>query len=777
MLDSVALPRRSRRLAAAVATALATPFAVPTVVLAQADDEERARPVEEVMVTARRRTETIQDVPVAVTAFSGTELDRIGAIDLVEIAQSTPNVTLEVSRGTNTTLTAFIRGVGQQDPVAGFEAGVGVYIDDVYLNRPQAAVLDIYDVERIEVLRGPQGTLYGRNTIGGAIKYVTRRLGDTPEGSLRVTAGEYSQLDAVLSGSTPVSDTFRVGGSVARLTRDGFGDNLNLPGVENYNKELSAARVSAEWQPNDSFFLRFSGDYLQDDSDPRQGHRLTPGNLTGAPVLLDVFDTRAGLDRPEQEVEAYGAALTAEWTVNDFLTIKNILAFREDESFSPIDFDSLPTVDLDVPVVYENDQISEELQFLFTGEKWNGIVGFYYLDASASNEFDVILGETGELIGVPGLNSYTFGDIETETWSLFGDFTYDFSETWSVSLGGRYTEDERSARIIRETRAGGISPVFGGDAVTVATTSDFNGTETFDDFNIRASIAYRPTDSASYYFSYSEGFKGGSFDPRGLTTQAPDLDGDGVVSEAEVFEFMKFEPETVDTFEIGLKASLFDGRMTSNIALFLSSYQDVQIPGSIGVDTDGDGVQDQFVGITSNAAEADIQGFEWEGFARVADDLGGAGGALSLAWTVGYIDAEFDEYIDALGNDVADERVFQNTPEWTGSLQVNYDQPVNWFNRGGSFSVINRLSYRGDHSQFEVPNEFLDQDAYTLWDLSLVWEDDAGHWRAGLHGKNLTDEEYKVAGYFFPALGLESTITAFYGNPRQILGTVEYRWF
>src|SRR5690242_8763316 len=131
---------------------------------------------QDIVVTARRRNELLLNVPVAVTAYSGEQLDRSGALNITDVAQTTPNVTLEVSRGTNSTLTPFIRGIGQQDPVAGFEQGVGLYLDDVYFNRPQAAVLDIYDVERVEVLRGPQGTLYGRNTIGGAIKYVTKRI-------------------------------------------------------------------------------------------------------------------------------------------------------------------------------------------------------------------------------------------------------------------------------------------------------------------------------------------------------------------------------------------------------------------------------------------------------------------------------------------------------------------------------------------------------------------------------------------------------------------------
>ena len=147
----------------------------------EADADAPTEDEADIIVTARRRAENLQDVPIAVTAYSGEALERQGAIDITDLSDTTPNVTLETSRGTNTTLTAFIRGVGQQDPVAGFEAGVGLYLDDVYLNRPQAAVLDIYDVERIEVLRGPQGTLYGRNTIGGAIKYVTRRLADRPD--------------------------------------------------------------------------------------------------------------------------------------------------------------------------------------------------------------------------------------------------------------------------------------------------------------------------------------------------------------------------------------------------------------------------------------------------------------------------------------------------------------------------------------------------------------------------------------------------------------------
>ncbi|MBL4858479.1 MAG: TonB-dependent receptor, partial [Erythrobacter sp.] len=378
-----------------------------------------------IVVTARRRTERITDVPIAVTALSGEELSRGGTLELTEIADEVPNLTLEVSRGTNTTLTAFIRGVGQQDPVAGFEAGVGLYVDDVYLNRPQAAVLDVYDVERIEVLRGPQGTLYGRNTIGGAIKYVTARLPDEAQVKIRGTYGSYDQADLVVSASTPVSESLRIGASGARLSRGGFGENLNL-GTENYNKDVWAARGTIEFDSG-PLFVRLSGDYVKDNSEARQGGRLLPGAFSGAPVLDNPYDTRAGLNVVDQEVEAYGGALQIAYELSDTLTIKSITGYREDASTSPIDFDSLPAADLDVPAIYENDQFSQELQLLVEGDRLSGVLGAYYLGANAFTAFDVALFTTGDLLGLPGLNAQTLGDVKTETYSVFGDFTYDLT--------------------------------------------------------------------------------------------------------------------------------------------------------------------------------------------------------------------------------------------------------------------------------------------------------------------------------------------------------------
>ncbi len=764
----------TRALLLAGATGLAA-YAAPAMAQDSADAvvaaaEEAAAEEGVIYVTARRREERLIDVPLSVTALSGDDLVKQGVQDIVAVAQQVPNITLEVSRGTNTTLTAFIRGVGQQDPVAGFEAGVGLYVDDVYLNRPQAAVLDVYDVERIEVLRGPQGTLYGRNTIGGAIKYVTADLPDETSVKIRGTYGSYDQADLIVTASTPISDSLKIGASGARLSRGGFGENLTL-GTENYNKDVWAARGTIEFESG-IVKARLSGDYVKDESEARQGHRFIRSLLTGAPVLDDVFDTRAGLNIVDQEVEAYGGALNIAIELSDTLTFKSITGYREDKSTTPIDFDSLPAADLDVPAIYENDQLSQELQLLYEGDSLSGVLGFYYLDANAFTAFDVALFTT-----VNGLAAQTLGDVNTKTWSVFGDFTYDLSDTISVSVGGRYTNDKRTSLVLRRTFLGGFSDLFGGTGVAAATTSNFNGSATFKDFNPRASISWQPNADHNLYFTYSQGFKGGGFDPRGQTSACRNARG-GACTADEVFDFMAFDPETVDSFELGWKASLLDNRLNISLAGFVAQYKDVQIPGSVGFDANGDGVNESFIGITSNAADADVNGIEFEGNALVGKDFAGDGSRFSVNWSLGVLDAKFNTFIDAFGRDVADQRVFQNTPDVTAHMGFNMGLPVG----GGMMDFIGLASLRSDASQFEVPNPFLDQDGFVLVDASIVYTTDDGRYSIGLHGKNLFDKEYIVAGYNFVAggvngapfvstLGREGTLTGFYGDPRRVFVT------
>ncbi len=752
-----------------------------------AGNEEQSADLDRIQVTARRRTENLIDVPISITALSGEKLSAVGAQDITYLNQVVPNTTMEISRGTSNTLTAFIRGIGQQDPVAGFEAGVGVYIDDVYLNRPQAAVLEIYDVERVEVLRGPQGTLYGRNTIGGAVKYVTRRLGRAPAASVRASIGSFSQQDLVVSGETPIGENVAIGAAVATFNRNGFGTNLNLD-EENYDKDVVAARASVEWNPTDNLFVRLSGDYYKDDSNPVGGHRLIPGLVSGAPVLDHVFDSRSGI-QGENETTAENYQLLVEYDINPQWQFKSISAWNESDNIQQIDFEALPVVDLDVATIYENEQFSQEFQLNYTSDLISGVAGFYYLDANAFGPFDVRLFELGNLLGIPQFNAFTLGDVDTESWSIFSDVSFDLAGFFDLntglelSLGGRYTSDKRSSRVLRQNLIG-ESEFFGGDPIVLATTSDFDGSETFNDFTPRVSLAWQPSDDQNIYVSWSQGFKGGSFDPRGLTSAAPDLDGDGNVSEEEIFEFMRFEPEEVDTWEIGAKSSWAGGRVNTSLAFFYSDYTNIQVPGSIGVDTTGDGISDTFAGVTTNAGKATVQGVEFEMSALLGSNLMMTGDSLTSNIAVGYIDAEYDEFITAVTDaatgstaleDVSDQRVFQNTPDWTAHWNIGYERPLAVFGTEGTFAIMGAWSYRGKTNQFEIASDFLDQPSYSLYDVHLNWKTINGRYEIGLHGRNLSNKEYITSGYVFATpdgsastLGLEGVLNAFHGAPRTI---------
>ncbi len=732
----------------------------------------------DIVVTARRREESLIDVPIAITAISGAQLERQGAIDITDIAASAPNVTLEVSRGTNSTLSAFIRGVGQQDPVAGFEPGVGLYLDDVYLNRPQGAVLDIYDVERIEVLRGPQGTLYGRNTIGGAVKYVTKKLPNRAALSLRATYGSYNQADGVISASVPVGDgTLRLGGAVTKLTRDGFGRNLTT-GLSNYNKNVLAGRLTAEIHGN-GIFARLGADYTRDKSNTRGGHRLITSLATAAPVLANVYDSRGALVSPTQDVEAYGVSLFLEGKPTDWLTVRSITAYRQDDSATPIDFDALPAVDVDVPAFYNNKQTSQELQFLIDAGRFNGLIGAYYLNAKSRTVFDVRLPNT--------VTALTFGNVATDTVAIFGDFTYDLTDQISLSAGGRYTWDKRTSQVQRNVYLGS-SPFFGGTTNPIVRQTDFNGSADFKQFTPRASISFKPAPNHNIYASYSKGFKGGGFDPRGVGTAAPDFNGNGVTGaggdQADIYRFLSFRPEKVDSYEIGWKGALFDRAFTFAVSAFHADYTDVQVPGSVGATVGG--IQ-TFIGITTNAGKARFRGLEFEGN-LVARDAFIDGAKLGLQVAVGYIDAKYTQFIDARGIDVASRRTIQNTPDLTISETLSYNVPIG----GGSLNASTTLAYRGDSQQFELAVPGLDQRRYALLDASLVYTAENDRWSIGVHGRNLTNKRYIVAGYSFlrqnpdtgafilangqpgisSTLGSEGILTAYYGNPRQVFATV-----
>lgn len=730
----------------------------------EAAAEPEARRLGPVSVTAQRREQELIDVPLSVSAFSSEQLELTGAVDITSIQRATPNATIEVARGSSSTLIAFIRGVGQQDPLWGFEPGVGLYVDDVYVARPQGAILDIFDIERIEVLRGPQGTLYGRNTIGGAIKYVTKKMAADPALKAKMNIGTYGQRDFVLSGSAPLSDTFIIGGAVANYNRDGFGENLNT-GADHYDKDVMAYRVSAEWSPSSDLFVRLAYDHSQDDSNAKHGHRLLPSADGTLPVTSNVYDTRAGIG-DDNSVGTEGYSLTAEWNLNSNYTVKSITAYREGETTTPIDFDALPQNDFDVPANYMDDQFSQEFQLLVDQGPLTGVAGIYFLDANASGAFDVILGGLG-------VSVYQAGDQKKENFSIYGDFTYDINEQFSVALGGRYSKDETTADVLREVWLGAGSASFDPSNTTstfLVAQTDYQGLTAEDEqFTPRISVSYKPNEDLNLYATYAQGFKAGGFDPRARA----DLDPLGLSEQG-------FGAETVDSFEVGLKGSFFDDTLLLNTAVFFADYTDQQITVQNGVDTDNDNINDTFVSSVFNAGKSEYTGLEIEGTWFASD-------AFTVSGNLGYIDAQIKEIISADVN-IADQFVTQNTPELQGRVSLNYftDLGVN----RGDLSVTGSLSYRdayslfnranpgfaaGSNATFTAGGPALDPEAYTLVDLSLVWTSETEKYRLGLHGRNLTDEEYRVAAYNFVSpsqLGVDGAYSAFYGSPRTVTASL-----
>ncbi|MGV3578560.1 TonB-dependent receptor [Brevundimonas sp.] len=723
--------------------------AASSMAMAQEAPQTEQTAVDDIIVTARRREESLQDVPVAVTATSGEQLEARGAADITELARSVPSLTLNAARGSNSTLISFIRGVGQQDPLWGFDPGVGLYIDDVYVARPQAAVLDLFDVERLEVLRGPQGTLYGRNTIGGAIKYVTRRIdAEEPEGSIRASYGSYNQRDVVASTELPFSDTFKVSAALGRYLRDGFGTNLNT-GNDHYNKDVTAIRASAEWAPADNLFFRLAGDVTNDDSNARHGHRQV------APIPADPYDTNAGAG-DKNRVQTKGWSLTGEWTLNDMLTFKSITAYRNGFTRGNIDFDNLPQPILDIPARYDDNQFTQEFQVLVNAGRLNGVAGVYYLDASASGAFDTV-------VGLANLTTLTSGSVDTTSYAVFADFSYDVTDALSISVGGRYTSDEKEGTVFRQQYLGIRSPTFGNTGATLlgGPRTNYTRTREFEKFTPRVSVSYEFSPELTGYASWSQGFKSGGFDMRGDAVLYPNtVNG--------------YAPETVETYEIGLKGSLFDRRLSFATAIFDSSYEDQQITTQYPAGA-------TVASVVDNVGSSSIRGWEFEGRLRATDNL-------SFNGSLSYIDASFDQFLAYIPTgplnstcptlvgcfvDVSSARDFQNTPEWQGSLGARYD----WFMQDGAMiSFLPSVAYRGEYQQFETPAPLLDQEGYWMVDASVVWTSASDRLTFGVHGKNLGDERYKVGGYSFPGALTGDSIIAFYGAPRTVTATLGFKF-
>ncbi|NIB38580.1 TonB-dependent receptor [Pseudomaricurvus alkylphenolicus] len=721
------------------------------------NSDEISFALEEVVVTAQKREESLQDVPVAVTAFSGLQLEEAGIQTIADLERVTPNTTLRPSRATNTTLTAYVRGIGQNDPLWGFEPGVGLYIDDIYFARPQGAMLDVYDIERIEVLRGPQGSLYGKNTIGGAIKYVTKRMTGEAELDLGLAVGSYNQNDISVAGQLPlIEDKLYVGATVASFQRDGFGKN-KFTGADNYDKDISAARLSMEFSPSDNLFVRLAGDVTRDESNNRHGSRLTESLQTGE-APHDPYDSNAGAG-DDQVVENSGGNLTIEWDLSDSVTLKSVTAYREGSTEGFIDFDATPVNTFDAPVKYADHQFTQEIQFNYNSERLALVGGLYYLDGYASGAFDVI---AGAALGAPAVlpqdASYptfvaaTQGTAETTSKAVYLHASYELTEQLTMTVGGRYTKDEKEASVYKEKlftdgTAGGASAEFGGVNVnSLVVQSDFTEGDEWSQFSPKVGFDYRIGDDTMIYTSYAEGFKSGGVNMRADVTASP-----------EGFSHV-FDPETAKSYELGIKTELFDNRVRINAAVFHTNYDSVQITQTVLIGTD-------FVPSVATNNEQVIDGLEFEMVAQLTE-------SLTANFNLGYLDTEWDKFTNGVGEDVGSDMTVSNQPKLSSFVGFNYEKDLG---ENGTLVIGANVSYT-DEIAMEVAlgEQPIDEDAYTLLNLDATWYSADEHWKVALHAKNITDEQYRVAGYNFPAFLGDDEILGFYGDPRTVTLDIGY---
>jgi iron complex outermembrane receptor protein len=754
--------RKRSYLALAIAAALTSHITFA----AEAEDTTPAAKdsgLERIEVTARKKVESLQRVPVAVTSVGAEQLAQSGISAMTEVQQFSPNTTLQSSRGTNSTLTAFIRGVGQDDPLWGYEPGVGIYVDDVYIARPQGAVLDILDVERIEVLRGPQGSLYGKNTIGGAIKYVTKKMSGDVELDLKATVGSYARQDYKLAGKIPViEDKLYVGFALANLTRDGYGEFLqsSLPGqdLENYNKDVFAGRVTVEFTPTDDLFFRFNYDKTIDDSNAKGGYRLLPSMVTDAPIPDSVYDSYTSMPT-WNSVESEGFSLTAEYRVNDTWSIKSITASRDNYSKTNIDFDNTAERIFDVPAIYDDEQFTQEFQLNYDSDNLTFVSGLYYFDGESCGNFDAILEHLGKSLSLPGLTREVAGCNNSESYAVYAQGSYNLTDKLSMTLGARYTEEEKTANVNNGLAYETVYPE--SDWVSGYVRSDIEFPEVLKDsedwsrFTPRVGIEYQYTTDMMLFASYSQGFKSGTFNPRASGSE-PAVD-----------------PEVVDSFEMGVKSEWNDN-LRINATVFYLDHTDRQFVTVLPIEG-GDGSElSQRLG---NIGQSTASGLELEIEYAATDNL-------NLFATLGLIDASFEKVNSFDGDgksiDISDTFTITNTPDTTANVGFAYNMDTSM----GSFVVNGNYYYRSDYDLTPTDN-LLTQDGYGLLNFGVNWYSNDSDWTASLHWKNITDKEYLVGNYAFlgeqnddgsyaPGLGGDTTLIGYYGDPSTVALTIGY---
>ncbi|QFU77956.1 TonB-dependent receptor [Halioglobus maricola] len=762
--------------------------------------------LEEVLVTARRREEIMQTTPIAVSAFNALALEYRGVTSLDEIERYVPNLTLQNNPGytaSSNVSTIYIRGVGQKDHLATVEPGVGLYLDGVYIARSLGAVLDVIDVEQIEVLRGPQGTLFGRNTIGGAISVNTVRpqIGGDFGGELGLAVGSDDRLNLKGALEVPLGDSLAIRASLASLEQDGYVTRQS-DGADLGNEDTLTGRFALAWMPTESLSVDINADYSQmktnaaafellgiDFTDLSQFnglvasvpppmvfiHNVTfaataPGvpcavtdvagnGITSNPDSPNCMDERYLLDRgrsaateiEDPELDVWGVAGTVAWDFSDSMTFKSITGWRELDSLEGQDGDISPHRIAHWTVEMEQEQFTQEFQLLGSHADWNWILGAYYFKEEGTDRNTLDFTVSNFLSG---------GAFDNESMALFAQATWDISDILHLTVGGRYTDEEKKFhpdQYILKNYFQGFSELVPPDHPLAALDAFFlqEGYRILPDlekkidvseFTPMASLSWDVSDDVMIYGSYSEGFKSGGFTQRVFPPAVPGITVPAGLSGTDLIP--TFDPEFVDAYELGLKSTFLEGRARLNAALFYSDYEDMQVQAFNSV-----------APVTKNVGAASIQGAELEmqlapGEGWLIDVMG--------AW----LDAKYDE-IDSNTTLIDEGNAFERVPEWAANLGLSKE----WLSSYGQWIARVDWSYRDEVYNDAYNTEIMKTDSYQLWDARLQWVSDSEDWTVIASGRNLSDEDYLVTGVWGLAF---QTYTGVYNRGREY--SLEVRW-
>lgn len=675
---------------------------------------------EKIEVTARKRTESIFESPTAVTSIGENLIDKANMSNLEDIGKYVPN--LNITRygvGNAAHASVFIRGIGLQDHVITTDPGVGVYLDGVYLGRQMGSNLSLPNVERVEVLRGPQGTLYGRNTLGGAVNIITKQPGD--EGIVTTTAkvGSRNRLAGDVYFNNSLTDTVSMSASVSYKQRDGVGEAINLvnPANEIGEEQELSGRMALKWQANSDLFFVFSVDGVDNESgqspytieltapldanDPFNGDfpLLTEDMLPSNPD--DLATTVAGIE--STAYSGWGTSLSAHWDINNTYTTKFITSYRSSEYEGGLDDDAVALNLSEFPEEGGADQYSFEIQLNGSYDNMDFVSGLYFFNEdgfTSSGPFVFSPFNTPDGLLNDGttasFGNYGYFDInqETNSYAAYINASYDLSDDLTVGGGLRYSKDKKEA-----------DAQFPSFATRKYVSADFDAV-TWD-----VNASYQLSNNMNLYGQIQKGYQTGGFPPRPFG--GPD-------------QFVSFDETKAINYELGLKGQVHED-ISMMLAVFVTDYTDLALPFSDP--TAGGG----FVTIVENAGESKAQGIELETTIAFTDDF-------TLRSAIGYLDSEItevDEGVQGIGK--GDSPAL--TPRWTVMLAPSYFVDLS---NGGTVAINANYSYRSDMQGQSVYNQSEHIESRELVGFNISYLNPNGDFEVTLYGENVLNEVYDV---------------------------------